>query len=135
MIASHPLSFVRDLVVSFCFYFQCGSATPYRKRIKRKTGDGAEAQSPVSESNVLLCGSGCALAFCFYAFNRLLHADSYFDLLRLGFFALCQLDFQHAVFIIGVHAVGVDRVRQSERTREAAIAAPDALEVLFLLFL
>src|SRR5271169_3733771 len=75
------------------------------------------------------------LAFGLFAFERLLAAHVDLDLLRLGFSALGQIDGQHAVVVLRVDVLGVHGVRQRERAGETAVAALNATEVLFLLFL
>ena len=59
--------------------------------------------------------------------------DLHLDLLGLGLGLLGQRDAQHAVGAGRVDLVGVDRGRQREAADEAAVAALDAVEVLFLL--
>ncbi len=76
-----------------------------------------------------------SLALGLLALNALLAAYVDLDLLGLGFSALCQLDGQHAIVVLRVDVLGVHGVRQRERANEAAVAALDATEVLFFLFL
>src|SRR5215472_2532610 len=57
------------------------------------------------------------------------------DLLRLGFSALAELQLKNAVVVGGADLVGVDGIRQREGTRERAVAALNAMEILFLFFL
>src|SRR5438270_11314391 len=101
-----------------------------------KKGDGAGG--PISRLIFQLYSFrlGGALGFGFRAFERLLAAsDAYLGLLRLGLFPPGQFDLQHTVFIVCSYALGVDCGWQSERTREAAVAPLDALEVLLFFFL
>src|SRR5208337_2517128 len=79
------------------------------------------------------CTVGLSLGLL--ALDALLAAYTDLDLLGLGFGPLRQPDVQHAIVIAGVDVFGVDCVRQRERADKAAIAALDATEVLFLLFL
>src|SRR5579862_6039739 len=63
--------------------------------------------------------------------QRFAHAD--FNLLWLGFWLLLQLQLEHSCIVAGADVLGVHSGRQSEGAIEAAIAAFDAMEVLFLL--
>src|SRR5215469_6358389 len=76
-----------------------------------------------------------AARFGFLAVKRLLAADVDLDLLRLSFGFLGQLNLQHALVVVSLNALGVDRVRKREQTGEAAILTLHAAVVLFLLFL
>ena len=68
-----------------------------------------------------------------YAFQGALAANVDFDLFRLGFGFLRQLDLQHALVIVGRGVLGVNCVRQSEGAGEAAILPLYTAIVLFLL--
>src|SRR5258708_30700386 len=57
------------------------------------------------------------------------------DLLRLGLGPLGERELQDALFILRVHMLRVNRIGHAEGPQEAAVAALDAMEVLFFLFL
>src|SRR6266852_5915454 len=61
-------------------------------------------------------------------------AGSHFDLLRLGFSPLGQGDLQYAFVVVCFHLVTINRGGQTEGAQERAIAAFNAMEVLFFLF-
>src|SRR3954467_11727246 len=92
--------------------------------------DMAEA---MSRFEPYLCGLAGALGLL--AFKRTLVANVHLDLLRLGFGLLSQLNFQHALIIVSVNAVGIHRIWQSKGASEASILPLHATVVLFLLFL
>src|ERR1051326_2931903 len=62
-------------------------------------------------------------------------AAANFDLLRLGFSALCQRNLQNALVVARIHLLRVHGVGQFEGTGEGAITTLNAMEVLLLLFL
>src|SRR6266496_912509 len=78
---------------------------------------------------------GVAGALHFFALERLLTSHVDLDLLRLGFGFLGKLNLQDSLVIVRLHAFGINRVRKSEGTSEAAILPFDSAEVLLFLFL
>src|SRR5260370_25495893 len=76
----------------------------------------------------------CSLAWRF-GFQRLLAAYVYFDLLRLSFGFLGQLDLQHALLVVGLNAIMVDGVGEGEGADEAAVLPLHSGEVILYFFL
>lgn len=83
---------------------------------------------------------GFADTFRLFAIQRFLAAGvrrtyAYLDLLRLGFGFLGQRHLQHALVVIGLDVLAVDRRGQGEGAGEAAVLALDPAVVLFFLLL
>src|SRR6267378_976819 len=98
-----------------------------------RVGTGDSPVRPDKARQLPLRGFGHALRL--FAFKRLLSADVYLDLLRLGFSFLRQLDLQHALVIVSLDIIMVDRRGQIEGTSKAAILTLHAAVVLFFFFL
>src|SRR4051812_5372960 len=82
-----------------------------------------------------LCRRLRALAFDGLLALALALPDAYLDLLGLRFGLLGEPDLEDAVGVAGVDLLAVHRVRKREGAGEGAVAALDAVEVLFLLLL
>src|SRR5208337_342755 len=143
--SSITLSSFASLRMTDLFDFQI---TNYKLPITNRTG-GACLPPPAEFTTAGLCPAGrdkapsphehCLCGFAsalrLFAFQRLLAADVYLDLLRLGFGFLRQLDLQHALVIVGLNVVMVDCAGEAEGAGEAAILTLHSAEVLFFLFL
>src|ERR1700674_3191888 len=116
----------------------------YKKRGRRRCsrlplslrfvwGRATRPSNQAKPGQLSLRGFGHALRL--FAFEHLLAADIYLDLLRLGFGFLRQLDLQHALVIVGVNVFMADRLGEGEGAGEAAILTLHATIVLFFLFL
>src|SRR3981081_1090613 len=87
-----------------------------------RVGTGDSPVRPGKARQLPSRGFGHALRL--FAFERLLAANVYLDLLRLGFGFLCQLDLQHALVIVGLNVFVVDRRGQVEGASKAALLTP-----------
>src|SRR5438445_8475258 len=85
---------------------------------------GLRCYSPITKHSQLLLGS-FSDALHFLAFERFLAANVDLDLLRLGFGFLGKLDLKNPLVIVRLNLLCINRVRQGERSREAAILALD----------
>jgi hypothetical protein len=58
--------------------------------------------------------------------------DTHFDLLRLRFFALRDIQGQHAILVVGLDTVRIHGVREREAAAERAIRPLDAQIIIFV---
>ncbi len=68
-------------------------------------------------------------------FDSLLAANTNFDLRRLGFDPLSEVDLQHAPVTMGAHLPRIHGAGKRERAGKASILPLDATEVLLFFFL
>ena len=84
---------------------------------------------PLDHWQVVLCG------LVGLGFESLLAADTNLYLLGLDFGLFGQLDFQHAIVIVGAHLPRINGAGKREYAGEASVLPLNATEVLLLLFL